>query len=197
MTKNIIIMIATLILISSCSQDNEKKTTNENMLLAQEVSVSCVAVVDNQDTPDWTKGFNRLDFFKTVYKKAMSGKPFVYGDAALRDTINRKVFSANEIEKRMKSHVDTLDFDLLKEIRSLEKWEFDRTTLKFSKDVTAWVPIKIWEENGKTKKQQIFYVPRQLAARLFISSLLSFLPLSYNILQSYLVPGISKYIYRF
>ncbi len=171
MRKNIIVIIITLISISSCSQNNEEnKTTNTNMLLAQEVLVSCVAVVDNQDTPEWTKGFNSRVFFKTVNKKAISGEPSVYGDAALHDTINIKVLATDVVEERIKSHIDTLYSDFIKEIRFLEKWGFDRNTLKFTKDITAWVPIKSWTENDKTRKMQTFYIyPKNQAKGILVA----------------------------
>jgi len=156
MRKKILIIISlTLIFFNnSCKTNNSDK----NLLLAEEIKTSCVADLDNKDNPEWIKGFNRYKFFKEVFDIAMSGKVKVYGESALEDTINKILYTGSDVERRMKTYVDTFNLNLIKEIRFLEKWDLDNETLKFTKKVTAWTPIKVWKEKGETRKQMVFFV---------------------------------------
>ncbi|MDF1547744.1 MAG: hypothetical protein P1P88_07965 [Bacteroidales bacterium] len=148
--------IIVIICSFGCNQNFEKKTAN-NLLLAKVVTSSCVANIANTDTPEWTKGFDRINFFKQFFSIALSGKVKVYGYAALGDTINRKIFLATELSAKIRQHVDTIDFELFKEIRFIENWTFHENNTKFEKEVIAWTPIKIWKKDGEVKKQMVSF----------------------------------------
>ncbi|MEN8121716.1 MAG: hypothetical protein ABFS35_15300 [Bacteroidota bacterium] len=158
MRINKIIIIVPLLLFSCCSQDNKNKPINDNMLLAKEVKATCVAIVDNQDNPDWTRGFNNEAFFKNAFNRAFSGEVPIYGEAFLSDLNNKKLFTAEDIKKRLNGKTDKINFKEFKQIIFYEKWEFNKEKLQFYKEVIGWTPIKFWNEDGKTLKKMIFNV---------------------------------------
>ncbi len=161
MKKHIIIIIAILISFYSCRQNNEKKTVNDNMLLAQEVKATYDAIVDNQDNPEWTESFNSEVFFKTAINKAFSGEVPIYGNAFLGNMRNKELITSEDIKKRISGEItetDKINFNEFKQIIFLEKWEFNKEKLQFYKEVIGWTPIKVWNEDGKMLKKMIFNV---------------------------------------
>lgn len=154
--KVIGITIVAMFIIASCN--SYENCAKNNILLAQEVTVSCVADINNKNTPEWTKGFDRLAFFKEFFDKVLTGKLIVYGGSNLEDTLNWTPFTKQGFRDVMTQHVDTFDLNLLEEIRSIENWEFDRDSQKFSKKVLSWTPIKVWKESSETRKQMISFI---------------------------------------
>ncbi len=158
MNKKLItlILLSALFSATSCNEKNEQK----NLLLADEVNTTCVTELVNEINPDWVKGFDRLKFFKTVFDITMAEKVRVRGGMQIEDTISTSnfVYTGEDVKKTMENHVDTFDLNLIKEIRFLEKWNLNSKTFKFTKEVNAWSPIKIWEQDEKTMKQMVFFV---------------------------------------
>ncbi len=158
MNKKLIalILLPAFFAATSCKETNEQK----NLLLADEINATCVTELVNENNPDWIKGFDGPKFFKTVFDIAMAGKVRVRGGMQIEDTTSTSnfVYTGEDLMKTMENHVDTFDLNLIKEIRFLEKWSLDSKTFKFTKEVNAWTPVKIWENDGKTMKQMVFFV---------------------------------------
>jgi hypothetical protein len=156
MRKRFIVLVLSVALFgTSCKESCE----TDNMLLAKKVSSHCSVDFNNQENPEWTKSFNRLDFFTNLYDLAMSGKRKVYvAETELEDTTGKVIAKPEDIERVMKSHVDTFNLDLLKRMLFFEHWKFNRNTYRFTKDVIAWTPVKVWEDSIGMKQQVVLYI---------------------------------------
>ncbi len=178
---NKIIIVVTLLLFSCYSHDNENKPINDNMLLAQEVKATCVAIVDNQDNPDWTKGFSMEDFFKTVFNKVLSREIPVYGKVHLGDLKNKELITTEDIIKSINGEAGKIDFNEFKHIKFYEKWEFNKENLQFYKEVIGWTPIRVRYEDGEVVyRRRIFnaYPENPGEGKLFAKSIFYELPLN-------------------
>lgn len=160
MFRNSIILIIAAIGMSNCNnaQNITKTNTETNALLAKEVTVNNAIIIDNEETPDFTKGLNKISFLEKIYDIVYSGKIPVYGNTYFIDTLDlSEPFTPLEIKSRITNRVDTFDLDLINEIRFWEKWDFNINKCKLSKKTIGWTPIMVWKEEERTLKRMLFY----------------------------------------
>jgi hypothetical protein len=161
MSKLFVLVIILPLIFIGCSQSKEQDSDkNDNVLLAKEVLVSSLSLIDNQNNPKWTASFNKKAFFDTLFNRAKANKFHVYGDvpADFEDIELQNIIPVDDIPLHLKMTGNNGEIKSINEILFYEKWNFNRKKLKFLKEILGWCPVKNWKHDNKELRQKTFYI---------------------------------------
>ncbi len=171
MRKYLIIIIG-ILFVFSCDKDNTEKEVvyaNDNALLADKVQVDNRIAFENEDNPDWIKGFDNEKFVETVFSKIFSGELAGFSNMEnngytieeVKDRMGEKPFTLvfNEETNQTDTVFTKKEIELseIKELYFEEEWFFDKDKLSFEKTINLWTFIRVYYRDTDFKKEDTRY----------------------------------------
>lgn len=157
--KSILFALSLCATLASCSSPVPNE--NDNILLADKVSIDYVVEFDLPNQPnEWMDGLNKELLFNICFDQVFNENVPVYNPNYGRFIVNDETFSPEEVLKSMEWKEEVGDLDELKGMLFNETWSLSADFKAFEKEVNFWAPLRIWTPStnpGETFKKILFF----------------------------------------